>query len=252
MGNLLQIKCNFTRSLKETKFPIHIAICARAILMETMFQWLGMKLTCEANFLWKTKVKFIPKMPEIAVAFGRLCWMWLAKAKLCLFLSNISLYYLSLFRVPRGWLRSWRGWWGTFYGRGVVRRRGTILWVWNLCCRPGEESGLGLDNVVSKNISLLGKWLWRFPLDNFISKLGCSRNRWDAIVDLNTSSLSPWKAISQASPLFLPLVRLKVGAGDKIALWEDHWIGDFSFSILLPRLVSFVLCAFRPHCWLSL
>ena len=30
---------------------------------------------------------------------------------------------------------------------------------------PKKEGGLGLDNLVSKNITLVAKWLWRFPLE---------------------------------------------------------------------------------------
>ena len=31
---------------------------------------------------------------------------------------------------------------------------------WEICCKPKNEGGLGLGNLVSKNIALVAKWLW--------------------------------------------------------------------------------------------
>lgn len=36
---------------------------------------------------------------------------------------------------------------------------------------------------------------------------------------------SPWKFVSQISPLFFPLVKYKVGNGSLVRLWEDVWKG---------------------------
>lgn len=114
---------------------------------------------------------------------------------------------------------------------------------WDMVCRPKEEGGLGIGNVESKNISLLSKWLGRFPLESnslwnkvIESKYGNQQSWWDAIAGFNASSLSPWKAISKVSPLFLPLVSLKVEVGDEISFWVDQWVGHLPFSILFPRL----------------
>ena len=34
-----------------------------------------------------------------------------------------------------------------------------------MCCHPKKEGVLGLGNLVSKNIALVAKWLWRFSLE---------------------------------------------------------------------------------------
>lgn len=100
---------------------------------------------------------------------------------------------------------------------------------WEVVFRPRQDGGLRLRYVESKDISLIGKWFWRYPLEpNSLwhivikSKYENQQSRWDAIVDLKTSSLSPWKDISQVSHIFFPLVNLKVGVGDKILFWWDH------------------------------
>lgn len=36
------------------------------------------------------------------------------------------------------------------------------LVCWEVCFRPKEDKGLGLGSLVSKNISLVAKWVWWF------------------------------------------------------------------------------------------
>lgn len=130
-----------------------------------------------------------------------------------------------------------------FLWEGCEEEKRDHLLKWETVCRPIEEGGIGLGNVVSKNLSLLGKWLWRFPMEPdsiwhkvIKSKYGTNRNRWDALAGANASSFCPWKTISQVSSLFIPLVKLKVGNGDKILFWEDQWAAEIPFSSLFPRL----------------
>ena len=58
---------------------------------------------------------------------------------------------------------------------------------WEVCCRHKKEGRLGLSNLVSKNITLVAKWLFRFPLEPHSSwhqvirsKYGLDKNGWDA------------------------------------------------------------------------
>ncbi|KAL6337749.1 hypothetical protein AAG906_037343 [Vitis piasezkii] len=38
---------------------------------------------------------------------------------------------------------------------------------WDLVCKSKVEGGLGFGKVSLKSRALLGKWLWRFPKENF-------------------------------------------------------------------------------------
>lgn len=54
-----------------------------------------------------------------------------------------------------------------------------------------QEGDLGLGNLVLKNVTLVGKWLWRFPLESQLHKVmdstfGIQMNWWD--VNLGTYS----------------------------------------------------------------
>ncbi|KAL5563602.1 hypothetical protein UlMin_033349 [Ulmus minor] len=101
-------------------------------------------------------------------------------------LSSIPTYYMSLFKLPRVvaaylekmmreflWDRD-----STGKGRSLVR--------WKTVCKPKELGGLGIGNLILRNKALLGKWLWRFPLEQHSlwatvirSKYGLDRNGWD-------------------------------------------------------------------------
>ncbi|WP_216667714.1 hypothetical protein, partial [Proteus mirabilis] len=37
--------------------------------------------------------------------------------------------------------------------------------AWEVVGRTKEKGGLGIGNLRKKNSALLGKWLWRFPLE---------------------------------------------------------------------------------------
>lgn len=67
---------------------------------------------------------------------------------------------------------------------------------WDLVRKPNKEGGLGFGNMASKNISLVGKWLWRYPLQPdslwhmvIKSKFGSHKSSWDVVVDAQISYL---------------------------------------------------------------
>lgn len=72
--------------------------------------------------------------------------------------------------------------------------------------RPKEEGGLGFESEVSKNISLVRKWMWRFSLELdslwhrvIKSKFGNLRNRWMLWLIL----IFPILVLGSSSPRYL-------------------------------------------------
>lgn len=98
--------------------------------------------------------------------------------------------------------------------------------------KPKEAGGLGIGNLVIRNKALLGKWWWRFPKERdslraevIESKYSLQDNGWDAGLATWSTFRSPWKFISRVYPMFLQLVTVQLGKGDKVRFWEDTWVG---------------------------
>ena len=92
-------------------------------------------------------------------------------------------------------------------------------------------------------MALLGKWLWRFPLESeslwhsiIVSKYGKHPNGWDVNVDFNATLRSPWKSIARMWEVFMGNIKVVVGKGDGFIFWEDHWVGPCSLKDRFPRL----------------
>lgn len=75
-------------------------------------------------------------------------------------LSNIPVYYMSLFKMPNKVVLV------------VERYQHDFLWEWGsqkdhlvkweIVVKSKEHGGLGLGRLKDRNLVLLGKWLWRF------------------------------------------------------------------------------------------
>lgn len=104
-----------------------------------------------------------------------------------------------------------------------------------------------MGEIVKRNIALLGKWLWRYPLEQqtlwatlIRSKFGHNSNCLDADYFPSSSHRSMWKGISQSLPHFRPFTILCLGYGNKIRFWLDHGpsLKSQPLSIRFPRLLQ--------------
>ena len=68
---------------------------------------------------------------------------------------------LSFFEVPREVLKRLDFYRSRFYWQSDSHKRKYRLAKWSLMCTPKEQGGLGIQNLDTKNKSLLGKWLFK-------------------------------------------------------------------------------------------
>ena len=72
---------------------------------------------------------------------------------------------MSLFRMPKGVkIRQEKIQWDFLWGGGNLERKIHLI-NWNTVCSSKEKGGLSICSLSSMNRALLGKWLWRFAVE---------------------------------------------------------------------------------------
>lgn len=77
-------------------------------------------------------------------------------------LSNLPMYYLSLFSMPVTVAHKLEAFIRRFLWGGTDHSRKTHWVCWNVICKYKADGGLGLVDMKLKNRAMLNKWLWRF------------------------------------------------------------------------------------------
>lgn len=81
-------------------------------------------------------------------------------------LNSLPTYWFQLFRVPKSILnqmdRKRRNFfWGDSFKNGIKENKLHLV-KWSNVCKQTHKGGLGLDNMLSRNTSLLFKWWWKW------------------------------------------------------------------------------------------
>lgn len=175
-------------------------------------------------------------------------------------LSAIPIYQLSFYRLPKKTLRDLTSLQRRFLWGGCESNQ-KIAWLkWNEICKSKSAEGLGVRDLESFNLTLLGKWWWRYlcegeklwvrVIDSLYgrvrwgeegAKVEGSASRWSGwwrgIMSIGSGRGSKW--------LWENLVR-KLGDGRTIQFWKDLWVGDRILKDKFPRL--FALCLQQSGC----
>ncbi len=117
------------------------------------------------------------------------------------------------------------------------------LVAWNKICSPIQHGGLGVRQLIPTNIALLGKWLWRFGLEEthlwrrvVAAKYGEGRGGWTSNLPRGSYGCSLWRHIRKGWEVFSSHVGFEVGLGTRISFWHDNWCADRPLKDLFPGL----------------
>ena len=74
--------------------------------------------------------------------------------------SSLPIYYLSFFRAPQLVINKLIKIQRSFlWGGGHDTKK--IAWIsWETVCLPKDKGGLGIKDIRTFNLALLGKWMW--------------------------------------------------------------------------------------------
>ena len=116
---------------------------------------------------------------------------------------------------------------------------------WDIVCSPINHGGLGVRKIAVFNKALLGKWLWRFGLEEsrlwrrvIASKYGVNSGGWTTKSIRGSHGCGLWRSINSGWSDFVPYVEFVIGTGDRILFWSDRWCGDRPLKDVFPDLYA--------------
>jgi len=144
-------------------------------------------------------------------------------------LGSLPMYMMSFFSVPKGVLKKLEYFRSRFYWQGDDHKKKYRLAKWGILFQPKDQGGLGIQDLNTKNIALLSKWLY---------KLLTSDGQWQQIlrnkylgskplvqVERKTGDSHFWSCLMRVKHDFLRFGSFLVKDGSQIRFWEDNWLG---------------------------
>ncbi|KAK4384108.1 putative ribonuclease H protein [Sesamum angolense] len=142
-------------------------------------------------------------------------------------LMSLNVYWAMAFILPQGVIRE------------VEKKMRTFLWkgnsavgypkvAWNVVCKPIEEGGQGIRDILALNKALMSRHLWNVIQNNqssiWVKWIAHTRLRHKSVwtVDVKGGSWG-WRKILQLRSALLPYIEFKICDGESFSLWHDPW-----------------------------
>ncbi|KAL0291884.1 UNVERIFIED_CONTAM: putative mitochondrial protein [Sesamum angustifolium] len=107
-------------------------------------------------------------------------------------------------------------------------------------CRPMEEGGLGIRDILALNKALMSRHLWNVIQNNqasiWVNWTAHTHLRHKSVwtVDVKGGSWG-WRKLLRLRSALLPFIELKIGNGESFSIWHDPW---HSLGTLIRRFPS--------------
>jgi hypothetical protein len=146
--------------------------------------------------------------------------------------SSLPTYYLSLFPIPVSVAKRIECLQRNFLWGGMGEKHKHHLVAW-----------LGFRQLIPFNRALLGKWLWRFGIEEthlwrrvLVAKYGVDNGGWITNRPRGPHGCSVWKLIRMGWDGFSSNVGFDVGLGNQVLFWQDRWCSDRPLKEDFPEL----------------
>ena len=122
------------------------------------------------------------------------------------------------------------------WGGGASQSRLHLV-NWSIICMEKKDECLGIKNLSRLNKALLGKWCWRFALEQdslwkqvIVEKYGEKEGGWCFGASREGYGVGLWKAIRNRWMEFSKRMAFKVGDGRRVKFWKNRWCGEDSLE----------------------
>lgn len=158
-------------------------------------------------------------------------------------LSSLPTHFLSLFTIPTSVAKRIERLQRNFLWGGMGEEFKHHLVGWDTVCSPVEGDGLGAHKLVDFNSAFLGKWLWRFGME----ETHLWRHVLAAKYDLDdggrctkrvngSHGCGLWKSIRMGRDTFARHLGFEVGKGNRVRVWHDRKCGEVPLKEAFPVL----------------
>lgn len=169
-------------------------------------------------------------------------------------LSNLPIYYMSLFKIPVAVANSIEKLQRQFLWGDLEDKKRVHLVKWDKITKSKEYGGLGVKRIMEHNSSLLAKWWWRFNKEKealwvqvISRKYNLNEEAWLPQIPRRGRCSVIWKDIcyvgsSYASSDIGSCINqgfaITVNSGSRVKFWVDKWLGEKNLLTVFPRLYS--------------
>ena len=215
------------------------------------FSYLGLPIGGNSSRIktWEPIIKRIEK--KLASWHGKLLSIGGRLTLIKSSLSNLPLYFMSLYPIPQSIIARIKRIHRKFLWSGNLDKRFMPPIGWDHVQRPRCLGGLSVGNLLHRNWALLFKWIWRLFSEPDSLWSAVIRSKYNYPWHMTPSDLiipnrgGPWKSICAtiinnppANQLATTGLRKKVGNGRKTLFWSDLWIAQQPLKSSFPRLFS--------------
>ncbi|KAK4381076.1 putative ribonuclease H protein [Sesamum angolense] len=154
-------------------------------------------------------------------------------------LMSLNVYWAMAFILPKGVIRA------------VEKRMRHFLWkgnsavgypkvAWSEVCRPMEEGGLGIRDILALNKALMTRHLWNVIQSSqssiWVQWIAHTHLRHKSVWTIDAKGGSwGWRKLLRLRSALLPYIEFKVGNGEIFSIWHDPW---HSLGTLISRFPS--------------
>ncbi|KAL0392713.1 UNVERIFIED_CONTAM: hypothetical protein Sradi_2494100 [Sesamum radiatum] len=142
-------------------------------------------------------------------------------------LMSFNIYWAMTFILPKGVIRKIEQRLGSFLWKGALGD-GYPKVTWNQVCRPIEEGGQRIQDILAVNLALMSRHLWRIIQGNcdsiWVNWIYHVRLQGKSIWTVNDRMGSwGWRKVLRLRQVLRPWVVYQAGMGASFLLWHNPW-----------------------------